>query len=49
VFNRLVAFALVIQTLSYAELTVKQQAVIVAIKFQVQGKANAPQQVQTLI
>ena len=47
--NRLVAFALIVQPLRYAELTVKQQAVIVAGNFQMQGKTDAPQQVQTLV
>lgn len=47
--NRLVAFALIIQALSHAELAVKQQAVIVAGDFQMQGKPDAPQQVQALV
>ena len=47
--DRLVALALVIQALRHAELSVKQQAVIVAGDFQVQGKTDAPQQMQTLI
>ena len=46
--NRLVTFALVIQALRHAELAVKQQTVIVAGDLQMQGKADAPQQVQTL-
>ena len=49
VLNRLVTFALVIQALRHAELAIKQQAVIVAGDFQVQGKPDAPQQVQALV
>ena len=47
--NRLVTFPLVIQALRHAELAVKQQTVIVAGDLQMQGKADAPQQVQTLV
>ena len=47
--NRFVTFALIIQSLRHAELAVKQQAVIVAGHFQMQGKTDAPQQMQALV
>ncbi|MNB77948.1 hypothetical protein D3C75_246430 [compost metagenome] len=43
--NRFVAFAAVVQTLGDAELTIEQQAVVVARHFEMQGKTDAPQQV----
>ena len=49
VFDRLIAFASIFQPLGDAELTIEQQTVVVAIKFKVQGKANAPQQMQTFV
>ncbi len=45
----LVAFTAVVQALRHAELTIKQQAVIVATDLQMQGEANAPEDVQTFI
>mgnify|MGYP000320344065 CR=1 FL=1 len=49
VLNRLVTFTAVVEALRHAELTVKQQTVIVAAKLEMQGKTDPPEQVQTLI
>ena len=47
--DRLVAFTAVVQALRHAELTIKQQTVVVTTNDQMQGKANAPQDMQTFI
>lgn len=48
-FDRLVPLTDVIQALGDAALAVKQQTVVIAVEFKVQGEADTPEQVQTFI
>ncbi len=47
-FDRLIAFALILQELSDVKLSVEKQAVIVTRQHQVQGKADTPQETLAL-